>query len=61
MIYTGAHRTDIPLRTDIGKILPYQHKSNRERLYGQQAGNCGGCETHFPDLRANGGGGPGWG
>ena len=40
-------RTDIPNRTDIGKILPYRHKSNKKKLYGEQGGHCNGCGTHF--------------
>ena len=45
MFYDGAHRTDIPLRTDLGKLPPYQ--SHKKALYGEQAGNCAGCGTHF--------------
>ena len=41
------HRTDIPLRTDIGKLPRYNAKANRERLYGVQGGHCAGCSTHF--------------
>ena len=41
------HRTDIPQRTDIGDIPPYNSKGNRQRLYGEQEGNCAGCNTHF--------------
>jgi len=47
LFYRGVHRTDIPLRTDIGKIPKYNAKENRTRLYGEQAGNCQGCGTHF--------------
>ena len=40
-----THRTDIPQRTDLGKLpAPQTHK---RRLYGQQEGNCGGCDHHF--------------
>jgi hypothetical protein len=48
LFYHGAHRTDIPSRTDLGK-LP-RHNSlleNRKRLYGEQAGHCAGCNDHF--------------
>lgn len=40
------HRTDIPQRTDLGK-LP-RPASHRKALYGEQAGNCEGCGEHFP-------------
>ena len=48
LFYQGAHRTDIPARTDIGKLIPYNHADNRKHLYGEQGGYCNGCETHFP-------------
>ncbi len=39
------HRTDIPRRTDLGKLpRPASHK---KALYGEQAGNCEGCGEHF--------------
>ena len=39
-------RTDIPQRTDLGKLAkPATHKN---RLYGEQAGHCAGCGGHFP-------------
>jgi len=39
------HRTDIPQRTDLGKLpRPATHK---KALYGEQAGNCEGCGEHF--------------
>ena len=41
------HRTDIPNRTDIGKLPPYNSQANRHKLYGIQEGNCAGCKTHF--------------
>ncbi len=41
------HRTDVPKRTDIGKLLPYNSHANRQKLYGIQGGNCAGCKTHF--------------
>ena len=38
-------RTDIPKRTDLGPLpRPRTHKA---ALYGQQAGNCNWCRTHF--------------
>ena len=45
LFYQGAHRTDIPKRTDLGKLPPY--RSHRQSLYGQQEGNCAGCTSHF--------------
>ena len=47
MFYKGAHRTDIPTRTDLGKIRRYNSPENRRRLYGEQSGNCAGCKDHF--------------
>lgn len=38
-------RTDVPRRTDLGK-LPAP-RTQRDRLYGQQGGFCGGCGEHF--------------
>ncbi|MDE0035482.1 MAG: DNA methyltransferase, partial [Deltaproteobacteria bacterium] len=48
LFYQGAHRDDIPARTDMGKVIPYNHADNRKHLYGEQGGYCNGCETHFP-------------
>ncbi len=45
MFYQGAHRTDIPSRTDLGKLAPY--RSHAKMLYGEQSGNCAGCGEHF--------------
>jgi len=45
LFYAGAHRTDIPRRTDLGKLPPY--RSHAKALYGEQGGNCAGCGTHF--------------
>jgi len=41
------HRTDIPHRTDLGNIPPYNSPKNKTKLYGEQSGNCNGCNTHF--------------
>ena len=41
----AAHRTDIPQRTDLGDLTFY--RNHKKSLYGEQAGNCGGCGTHF--------------
>ena len=47
LMYQGAHRADIPKRTDLGKIPKYNSAENRLYLYGQQGGYCNGCATHF--------------
>ena len=39
-------RTDIPKRTDVGKLPPY--KTHKHTLYGKQEGHCAGCQHHFP-------------
>ena len=44
---TVIHRTDIPKRTDLGKILNYRGSANKKRLYGEQGGHCAGCYVHF--------------
>ena len=42
----AVHRTDLPARTDLGKLpKPASHK---KALYGEQAGDCNGCGQHFP-------------
>ena len=40
------HRADLPRRTDLG-ILPH-YRTHKHRLFGQQEGNCGGCQMVFP-------------
>ena len=47
--WAGAvtHRTDIPRRTDVGDLPPFSCEANRNHLYGEQAGDCAGCRTHF--------------
>lgn len=47
IFYHGEHRTDIPIRTDIGQIRRYNHPENKQHLYGKQSGNCAGCKDHF--------------
>ena len=47
MFHTGAHRKDVPKRTDLGKLIPYNDIRNKKHLYGEQGGYCNGCETHF--------------
>ena len=43
------HRTDLPRRTDLGKLPRYT--THKPMLYGQQSGNCGGCGIHFEDIK----------
>ena len=50
LFYQGAHRTDIPRRTDMGDLIPYNDPHNKRHLYGEQGGDCAGCATHF-ELR----------
>ena len=45
LFYNGTHRTDVPRRTDLGKLPPY--RSHKQALYGAQEGNCAGCSEHF--------------
>lgn len=47
LFYNLVNRTDVPERTDTGKLPKYNSKANRERLYGMQGGDCAGCKTHF--------------
>lgn len=47
LFYRGAHRDDIPVRTDLGTLIPYNSPANRRYLYGEQGGYCNGCEVHF--------------
>ena len=47
LFYDGAHRTDIPKRTDLGKLQPYNNPTTKRKLYGDQEGHCAGCNTHF--------------
>ncbi len=42
-----VHRTDIPSRTDLGKIIQYNDIKNKQYLYGEQGGFCNGCEHHI--------------
>ena len=47
LFFQGTHRTDIPKRTDFGKIIAYNDIKNKQYLYGEQGGYCHGCEHHF--------------
>ena len=40
------HRTDIPRRTDLGKLPSY--KTHKHQLFGKQEGLCAGCRIAFP-------------
>ena len=40
-------RSDIPKRTDMGKIPKYNSPEVKQELYGLQKGYCTGCEKHF--------------
>ncbi len=42
-----VNREDIPHRTDLGDISPYNTPANKTKLYGEQSGYCNGCNTHF--------------
>ena len=47
VMYQGAHREDIPKRTDLGFIPKYNSQKNKDDLYGRQGGFCNGCGEHF--------------
>ena len=64
LFYRGAHRTDVPQRTDLGIVPRYNSPENKRFLYGEQGGYCNGCQEHFEPRhfhvdhiipRANGG------
>lgn len=40
-------RKDIPKRTDVIQLKPYNSIDNKKFLYGEQEGHCNGCGTHF--------------
>ena len=40
------HRTDIPRRTDLGKLPDY--RTHKHTLFGRQEGRCAGCQIVFP-------------
>ena len=40
-------RTDIPKRTDLGRVRKYSNPKNKKILYGEQGGYCNGCGEHF--------------
>ena len=43
-----VYRTDVPQRTDMGKLPPY--RTHKNELYGRQEGHCAGCKVLF-DIR----------
>ena len=45
-LFRLMHRTDIPKRTDQGKLPPY--KTHKQTLFGRQQGHCNGCQFAFP-------------
>ena len=46
LFYESTHRTDIPKRTDQGKLPDY--RTHKHTLFGKQEGVCAGCKTAFP-------------
>ena len=40
-----VHRTDLPRRTDLGRLPRYT--AHKATLYGEGGGYCGGCGVHF--------------
>ena len=46
LLYDLTHRTDIPRRTDVGKLPNY--RTQKHTLFGQQEGVCNGCKIAFP-------------
>ncbi len=42
-----VHRTEIPIRTDLGAFPRYNSLANKQQLYGMQGGYCAGCTVHF--------------
>lgn len=47
LFYQGAIRTDVPTRTDLGRVIRYNDARNKRWLYGEQGGYCNGCAEHF--------------
>ena len=41
------HRNDFLQRTDLGDTPKPNSPENKKKLYGEQAGICNGCKTHF--------------
>ena len=47
VMYKGAVRIDIPLRTGLGGVPPHNSPANQTKLYGEQGGSRAGCGEHF--------------
>ena len=47
LFFRGAHRMDIPGRTDLGTVIRYNDAKNKRYLYGEQGWCCTGCGEHF--------------
>ena len=45
------HRKDIPQRSDLGNVLPYNAIENKDYLYGEQGERCNACGEHFSKRR----------
>ena len=46
LYYDLVHRTDIPKRTDVGRVPHY--RTQKHTLFGLQEGICNGCRIAFP-------------
>ena len=46
LFWQGVHRTDIPMRTDLGVVPNY--RTHKHTLFGKQEGFCAGCQVMFP-------------
>ena len=46
LFWQGTHRTDIPMRTDLGALPNY--RTHKHTLFGRQEGLCAGCRVMFP-------------
>ena len=44
--FEPIRRSDIPSRTDLGKLPSY--RTHKHQLFGKQEGRCGGCRESFP-------------
>ncbi len=44
--FEPIRRSDIPKRTDLGKLPSY--RTHKHQLFGKQEGRCGGCREAFP-------------
>lgn len=47
VFFEGAHRADIPERTDQGRLPPPNNPANKRILHEEQGGYCNGCQTYF--------------